>query len=124
MCVPQGTRGCLRSVLDFASRCPLQLAQALARCLFGFLITLPLVLGFQARPFIRVHSPDIGPLELAVGRRLGSKQRRIGAMYAQFGMPLRFGVHTRMRSQANRGGADLPLNQTAFTRRGIARASG
>ncbi len=123
MCVPLGMRGWLRSALDFAGSGPLQPAQALSRCGFGFLITLPLVLDFQARPFIRVHSLDVGPLELAVGCRLGSKQCRIGASYAQFDMFLCFGVHTSMRNHANRGGADLPLNQTAFMRRRIARAS-
>src|SRR5580700_1087231 len=114
MSVPQGTRGCLRSALDFASRGPLQLAQAVARCLFGVLITLPLVLDFQARPLIRVHGLDIGPLELAVGRRLGSKQRWIGPAHAQFGMLLRFAVHTSTRNQANRRCPCLPMSQAAF----------
>jgi len=124
MSVPLGTRGCLRSALDFAGRGPLQLAQALSRCLFGFLITLPLVLDFQASPFIRVHGLDVGPLEFAVGRRLRSKQRRIGPAYPQLGMLRRFGAHASMRMQANRSCSGLPLSETAFTRRRIARASG
>ena len=67
---------------------------------------------------------DIGSLELAIGRRLGRKQRRVGPANAQFDMLPFFGVNTDTRRQANRGCRDLPLNEIEFTVSWIARASG
>lgn len=98
----------LRNALDFAGAGGLQLAQAVSSRLLGVLIALPLELGFQASPFIRVHRLDIGSLEFAVGRRLGRKQCRVGPVDAKFGGLLRVGVHTDARRQANRVCPDFP----------------
>lgn len=112
----------LRNALDFAGTGCLQLAQAVSCRLFGILIALPLILGFQAGPFIRVHRLDISSVERAVGSRLGRKQRRVGRANAQFDMLPRFGVDTGR--QANRGCPDLPLNRIEPTVNRITRAPG
>jgi hypothetical protein len=52
----------------------LKQAQAVARNLLGILVALSLVVDFQAGPFIRVHGPNVGSPELAVGCRLWFKQ--------------------------------------------------
>lgn len=78
---------------------------------------MPLVVEFQARPFNRVHSADAGSLEVAVGWRLRREQRRVGALYPQFGRPnwfLRFSVSTGMGGNADGHRPDLMLNRSEF----------
>ena len=111
-----------RDALDLADAGCLQLAQAVSRRLFGIQITLPLVLGFQAGPSIRVDRLDIGSLEFAVGRRLGGKQRRVGLANTQFRLLRRISVRTNRRRQPDRFCPDLALNRFVLSR--IARASG
>jgi hypothetical protein len=55
----------------------LQLADALARRLFGILITLPLVFDLQTGPFIRVYRLDVGSLEIAVRSWLWCQEGRV-----------------------------------------------
>ena len=121
----------LRNALDLACAGCLQLAQPLSSCLFGILITLTLELGLQAGPLVGVHRLEIGSLELAVGRRLGRKQRRVGPADAKFDRLSRVGVDTGTRRQANRGCPDFPVNRFEIVVNGseitagrIARASG
>jgi hypothetical protein len=56
--------------LDFACAGRLQHGEALARDFLGIQVALSFVLDLQAGPFIRVHSLEIGSLELAIGGRL------------------------------------------------------
>lgn len=121
----------MRNALDFACAGCLQLAEALSNRLFGILIALPLELGFQALPLIRVDGIEIGVRELAAGRRLSRKQRRVGPVNAQFGRLLCFGVSPPARRHANGGCPDLPVspfeiavNGTEVTTSRIARAAG
>jgi hypothetical protein len=100
----------LRNAFNFACAGCLQLAEAIPNRLFGILVALPLELGLQPLPLIRVHRFEIGVGELAVGSRLGREQRRVGALNAWFGNRLWFGVNPPARRQANRGCPDLPLN--------------
>jgi hypothetical protein len=83
------------------SQVRLQLAEALARRLFGILITLPLVFNLQVRPFLRVHRLDVGSLEFAVRSRLRYEKGRVRPATGQFGMAAFFGMHTGTRGNAN-----------------------
>jgi hypothetical protein len=83
------------------SQVRLQLAEALARCPFGILKTLPLVFDLQARPFLRVHRLDVGSLEFAVRSRLRYEKGRVRPASAQFGMVAFFGMHAGTRGQAH-----------------------
>lgn len=116
-------RPSLRYALDLTQARRLQLAEPVARRLLGILIALPLVLGLQARPFVRVDRLHIGSLVLAVGRRLRRKQRRIGPANAQFGMLPCLNLDAGMHGCANVRCRDLSRSQTEFTVRGFARAS-
>src|ERR1700756_1206278 len=103
----------------------LQLAQAVARRLLGILITLPLELGLQASPCVRVHRLDVGSPELAVGCRLRFEERRIGPTNAGFGMSSCFGVDdTRTRWDANRRCRDFALSRFEVVLSRIACAPG
>jgi hypothetical protein len=112
-----------RNALDLACAGRLQLAQAVSCRLFGILKALPLVLGFQPGPFVRVDRSEIGSLEFAIGRGLGCQQQRIGPANAQFGMLQRFDVSTDTRKRAGRSCLYLPLNRIWFRVRRIARTS-
>src|SRR5262249_55051767 len=120
----------LRNALNLAGAGCLQLAKAVSYRLFGILIALPLELGFQPLPLIRVHRLEIGVRELAVGGRLGRKQRGVGPVNVQFGRWRCFGVSSRTRRRANRGCPDLAVSPfeiavrcTEFTTKWITRAS-
>jgi hypothetical protein len=78
--------------LNLARTRRLEQVQAVARNLLGILVALPLVIDFQARPFIRVDSINVGSLELAVGRWLWCEQRRVGSVDSQFSVPACFSV--------------------------------
>src|SRR5262249_44259791 len=121
----------LRNALNLACAGCLQPAEAVSYRLFGILIALPLELGFQAIPFIRVHRLEIGVRELAVGGRLRCKQRRVGPVNAKFSRWRCFGVSPPTWRQANRGCPDLAVrpfeiavSRSEFTAGRIARASG
>ena len=131
MCARPRTGSRCRNALDLAEAGCLQPVQAVSRRLFCILIALPLVLGFQASPFIRVYRLDIGALELAVRRRLRSKQCRIRPVNAQLDVLPRLRMSTGTRSQAgnhtSRFCTDfLPtrIDLIDFTTGRIARASG
>jgi hypothetical protein len=119
-----------RDALNLAGAGCLQLAQAVSNRLFGILIALPLELGFQATPLIRVHRLEVGVRELAMRSRLSRKQRGVGPANAQFGRWRRFGVDSGTRRQANRGCPDHPVSRFEIavsievTASRIARASG
>jgi hypothetical protein len=66
------------SGLNLASARCLQQPQTVADPLLRLLITLPLVIEFQARPLIRIHRLELGHPELAVGGWLRCEQRRVG----------------------------------------------
>src|SRR5277367_6836492 len=103
------------SGLDLAHARRLQQAQALARNLLGILVALPLVVDFQAGPFIRVHRSNVGSLELAVGRRLWREQRRVGPVDERFSIPTGFGVLMGPHGSADGSCFDLLLNRIEFT---------
>ena len=109
--------------LNLACARRLQQAQALACNLLGILVALPLVVDFQAGPFIRVHSPNAGSLELAVGCRLWCEQRRVGPVDLRFSISTRFSVSMGPRGSADGSSPDLLLNRIEFTLSRIARAA-
>jgi hypothetical protein len=80
--------------LDFARAGRLQQGEALARGLLRSLVALPFVLDLQARPFIRVHGPEVGSFELAIGGGLWRQQRQGRPPDFWFGMSMWFGVST------------------------------
>jgi hypothetical protein len=106
--------------LNLARTRRLEQVQAVARNLLGILVALPLVIDFQAGPFIRVHSTDVGSLELAVGRRLWCEQRRVGSVDSQFSISTWFSVS--MGTDVSR--SDLMPNRSGFTVSRIASAPG
>src|SRR5438445_2417730 len=105
------------------ARC-LEQAQAVAGNLLGILVALPLVVDFQAGPFIRVHNLKVGSLDLAVGCRLWCEQRRVGSVDSQFSISTWFSVSMGTRGSADGSCSDLVLNRIEFTLRRIARAPG
>jgi hypothetical protein len=106
--------------LDLARARRLEQAEAVARSLLGILVALPLVIDFQAGPFIRVHRTNVGSLVFAVGRRLRGEQRRFGSVDSQFSISARFGV-----SMGTDGSCpDLVPNRSGLTVSRIARAPG
>jgi hypothetical protein len=111
------------SGLDLARARRLEQAQAVARDLLGILVALPLVVDFQAGPFIRVHRTNVGPLEVAVGRRLWREQRRVGSVDSQFSISTWFSVLMGTRGSADMSRLGLMLNRIEFTWRRIARAA-
>jgi hypothetical protein len=79
---------------------------------------------------IGINGLEIGLRELAVGSRLGRKQRGVRPANAQFSRRRCFGVDAPTRRQADRGCPDLPVspfeiavNCTEVTASRIARAS-
>ncbi len=66
----------------------LELAEPLARRLLGLPITLPLVFGFQAGPFVGIDRLEVGPVVLAIGCGLRREQRRIDAVDRRLRMPV------------------------------------
>jgi hypothetical protein len=119
-----------RNALNLACAGCLQLAEAVSNRLFSILIALPLELGFQALPLIRVHCLEVGVRELAVGSRLSRKQRWVGPVNTQFGRWRCFGVDSGTWRPTNRGCPDRPVRRFEIaanievTASRIARASG
>jgi hypothetical protein len=104
--------------LNLATARRLEQAQAFARDLLGIEVALPLVVDFQVRPFNRVHGPNVGSLEVAVGWRLWCEQRGVGSLDPQFGRSnwlLWFSVSMGTGGSADGGRPDLTLNRSEFT---------
>ena len=112
------------SGLNLACAGRLEQAQAAARNLLGVLVALPLVIDFQAGPLIRVHSPDFGSFEFAVGCRLRCEQLRLGSVDPWFSKSTSFSVSMGTRGSAHGSCPDLMLNRIEFALGRIARASG
>jgi hypothetical protein len=110
----------LNGGLNLARARRLKQEEAVARNLLGILVALPLVVDFQAGPFIRVHGTNVGSLVLAVGRRLWCEQRRVGSVDSQFSISTWFSVS--MGTDVSY--SDLMPNRSGFTVSRIARASG
>ena len=106
--------------LNLARARGLEQAEAVARSLLGILVALPLVVDFQAGPFIRVHSTNVGSLVLAVGLRLWCEQRRVRAVDSQFSISTRFSVSMGTDVSC----PDLMPNRSGFTVSRIASAPG
>jgi hypothetical protein len=106
--------------LDLARARRLEQEEAVARNLLGILVALPLVIDFQAGPFIRVHGTNVGSLVLAVGRRLWCEQRRVGSVDSQFSISTWFSVSMGTDVSC----PDLMPKRSGFTVSRIARASG
>ena len=81
----------------------LQRAQAFACCLLGILVALPLIIDFQAGPFIRIHGPDVGAVELTIRCWMWREQRRLGPANERSGKGL-LGMPT-VRTAARTGAA-------------------
>jgi hypothetical protein len=114
----------MRNRLNLAHARRLEQAQAVARNLLGILVALPLVVDFQASPFIRVHGPNVGSLELAVGCRLRCKQRRVRPVDSQLRISTWFSVSMGTCRSADGSSPDLMLNRIEFAVNRIARAAG
>jgi hypothetical protein len=106
--------------LNLARARRLEQAEAVARNLLGILVALPLVIDFQTGPFIRVHSTNVGPLVLAVGRRLWCEHRRVGSVDTQFSISTWFSVSMDTDVSC----PDLMPNRSGFMVSRIARAPG
>ena len=74
--------------LNLASR-RLQLPQTIACDPLGTLIALPLVVEFQPRPCVRIHSVTIGSPKLTIGCGLRYEQGVAGPANSPFRAPLR-----------------------------------
>jgi len=106
--------------LNLARARRLEQEEPVARNLLGILVALPLVIDFQAGPFIRVHSTNVGSLVLAVGCRLWCEQRRVGSVDSQFSISTWFSVSMGTDVSC----PDLMPNRSGYAVSRIARASG
>jgi hypothetical protein len=110
--------------LNLACARRLEQAQAVACNLLGILVALPLVIDFQAGPFIGIHSLDVGSLELAVGCRLRREQRRVRPVDSRFSISAWFSVSMGTHGSADVSSPYLMLNRIESTVSGILRAAG
>ena len=102
----------------------LEQAKTLARRLLGVLITLPLVFGSQAGPFVRVHRLEVGSLVVAIRYGLWREQRRVEPVDRWLRMVVLFDRSTDMRLDADNGRFELMQRRIGFALRGLARAIG